>query len=332
MKKYIFFLIPLLFINTVYSQVLYEETFDNLTTGDLAPNGATPGQGGWYVTLTSFGEAKVVPEPTKGKVLSAEVDFGGGMHCKQTNIQPIWGNRTAGNNILLLEYDFYAPDLGNIGHVSRFVVGGVSVNGGGMPVNSTLIDMILTTEYDAVLQTKETELYLFSGQSYKNINYEELWFTVKFYVDYNTNKLYLHIPALGILHGYSYTTTLGDISQFSIASGISDAYTGAFHKYDNVRLTALKSLPTELLSTNNFLSEKFNLYPNPASNVVNITNNENRLVNQVAIYDTAGKLIKTQSFNDQTELRLNIENFASGTYLLHLQTAEGTAVKKLVKE
>src|SRR5690606_40041420 len=119
MKKYIFFLIPLLFINTVYSQVLYEETFDNLTTGDLAPNGATPGHGGWYVTLTSFGEAKVVPEPTKGKVLSAEVDFGGGMHCKQTNIQPIWGNRTAGNNILLLEYDFYAPDLRSEEHTSE---------------------------------------------------------------------------------------------------------------------------------------------------------------------------------------------------------------------
>src|SRR5690606_21795465 len=291
MKKYILFLIPLLFINTLYSQVLYEETFDNLTTGDLAPNGATPGQGGWYFTLTSSGKAKVVQEPTKGKVLSAEVDIAGGINCKQTNVQPIWGNRTAGNNILLLEYDFYAPDLGNVGHISRFVVGGV---------NGNLIDMILTTEYDAVLQTKETELYLSSGKTYKNFTYEELWFTVKFYVDYNTDKLYLHIPALGILYGASYTTTPGDVSQFSIGSAINDAYTGAFHKYDNVRLTSLKSLPTELLSTNDFISEKFNLYPNPATT----------MVNQVTVYDTTGKLINTQNYNNEAEIQLNVENLA----------------------
>lgn len=66
--------------------------------------------------------------------------------------------------------------------------------------------------------------------------------------------------------------------------------------------------------------------------MVTITNNESMLVEQVTIYDSIGKQLSTQTFNNQTEIQLNVENLASGTYMLHLQTAQGTAVKKLVKK
>ena len=33
----------------------------------------------------------------------------------------------------------------------------------------------------------------------------------------------------------------------------------------------------------------------------------------------------------KTEIQLNVEHLASGNYMLHLKTAEGTAVKKLMK-
>jgi len=56
------------------------------------------------------------------------------------------------------------------------------------------------------------------------------------------------------------------------------------------------------------------------------------LVNQVGIYDITGKQLNTQSFNNQTEIQLNVENLVSGTYMLHLQTTAGMAVKKLVKK
>src|SRR5690606_15714837 len=104
------------------------------------------------------------------------------------------------------------------------------------------------------------------------------------------------------------------------------------NKLDNIKITALQNVPSEVLSTANFLAEKFNLYPNPATNVVNITNNENMFVKEVAVYDVTGKLINTQNYNNEAEIQLNVEHLASGTYMLHLQTAEGTAVKKLVKK
>ena len=94
----------------------------------------------------------------------------------------------------------------------------------------------------------------------------------------------------------------------------------------------MQTLPSYILSANEQLATKFNLYPNPATNVVNITNTDNLFVEKATVYDIAGKEIKNQTFTNETNIQLNVENLASGTYLLHLQTNEGTAVKKLVKK
>ena len=101
-------------------------------------------------------------------------------------------------------------------------------------------------------------------------------------------------------------------------------------KLDDFTISAINTLPK--LNTIEYISEKFNVYPNPATNIVNITNSENLSVKQVEIYDTTGKLINTHNFNNEAEIQLNIETLTSGTYLLHLHTDEGTAVKKLIKK
>ena len=81
------------------------------------------------------------------------------------------------------------------------------------------------------------------------------------------------------------------------------------------------------------VSAKFNMYPNPATNIVNITNSENILVKQVTVYDSNNsKELNTQNFNNESQIQLNVENLASGTYILHIQTNDGLAVKKLVKK
>src|SRR5690606_39762654 len=106
------------------------------------------------------------------------------------------------------------------------------------------------------------------------------------------------------------------------------------NRYDNIKITALNAVPPGViaLSVDDILSEKFNLYPNPATNIVNITNSENMAVQQVMVYDVTGKQLSTQTFNNETEIQLNVENLASGTYMLHIKTNEGVAVKKVVKK
>ena len=333
MKKYILFLIPLLFINTLYSQVLYEETFDNYALGSFYN-----GTGNWNIVDN---KPKIEQESNRGNVLAIRADNQGHTYAGQY-VSQIWDNRTAGNNILLVEYDVYYEDFLNNSNVEQhnselylYGVGGYlfrilfirGYNYGGSPVAESNVEVVFDNNY-------------LMKKVYNNINFTTSWFTVKLYIDYNTNKKYVHIPALNIVKEDTMGATISVIDRISLGSRVIAAnttgYTGVIAKYDNIRMTALKTLPQELidaiLSTDNFLAAKFNIYPNPATNVVTITNNENRLVNQVTIYDNTGKLINTQSFNEQAEIQLNVEHLASGTYMLHLQTAEGTAVKKLVKK
>src|SRR5690606_15933932 len=101
---------------------------------------------------------------------------------------------------------------------------------------------------------------------------------------------------------------------------------------DNIKLTALKSVPPHVLSAATHLSDKFNIYPNPVSNVVTITNAANFMVNEVDIVDINGKVISTHLLNNEKEINLNVEHLAAGTYMLHIQTNQGVAVKKIIKK
>lgn len=68
------------------------------------------------------------------------------------------------------------------------------------------------------------------------------------------------------------------------------------------------------------------LYPNPATTTLTIQSMVNSPWSVVNIYSAQGALVLTSSnIINQT---LNIENLSAGLYYLHLQSAEGVAVKK----
>ncbi|WP_104734914.1 T9SS type A sorting domain-containing protein [Hanstruepera ponticola] len=85
------------------------------------------------------------------------------------------------------------------------------------------------------------------------------------------------------------------------------------------------------LSTQEFDTNAFSIYPNPSSNVFNI-----KVVNTNAfsfdVYDVSGKLIVSQQNIDATSgvYPLNLSTYASGVYFLQLKTAEATVTKKLI--
>ena len=109
------------------------------------------------------------------------------------------------------------------------------------------------------------------------------------------------------------------------------SYSGTLIKYDNIKLSAVPSLPV-FANVNEWLSLKFNVYPNPADNIISITNTENVIVNQVRVYDIAGKQLSTQNFNREEQIQLNVENLSRGTYIMHLETNQGVAVKRFIKK
>src|SRR5690554_2831185 len=341
MKKYLLILTTVLCFNTMYSQVLYTENFDNYSIGNLGtdPNGVTPGQGGWY-TYSRYTKANsfftISNETGRGKVLNLSTGSVNYEHlavAKKISYATI-ASRLSGNDVFMFEIDYYTGLMQPQGAVG----------------SESIIQL-----FSRVDDNPSTQTHLLAQSSFNKSNgsvnnsSEKLpfntWIKFIFYIDYPNRKEYLHIPYLNKVYvndRLKYKTSPNLIQDFPISEIVLTAgyldyssnplSTYIRNRYDNIKITALNAVPPYVLNAENFLAQKFNLYPNPATNIVNITNSENMAVQQVIVYDVAGKQLSTQTFNNETEIQLNVENLASGTYMLHIKTNEGVAVKKVVKK
>ena len=352
MKKYLLVLITVLGFKCIYSQVLYTETFNSYTTGNLGTDytGIAPGKGGWLTECFSVGTQchnnlfNITGEANKGNVLTLSAgtinptDIG--LVAKKIGLQTLINQRTAGNNVIKFEIDYYTGTQlhGNVTYAQQIVLS-YDVNNNVRSFNNRLADFLFFSRGGRLdVASKDSNGTSLNG----SILPFNTWVTFIVYLDYNNKKAYFEVPYLNKIAVADFlknSTSTNLIDDFK-PTALGLIYTAQnqtpsadmVNKYDNIKITALKSVPAYVLSAEDFLAEKFNMYPNPATNVVNITNSENMLVNQVTVYDIAGKQLSTQTFNNETQIQLNVDNLASGTYMLHLQTSAGTAVKKLVKK
>lgn len=81
------------------------------------------------------------------------------------------------------------------------------------------------------------------------------------------------------------------------------------------------------------LTEKFNLYPNPATTVVNFNLEVESPVNvTLQVFSTSGKLVyseEVENYSSNTTLRWNCRNVPSGTYIAVWQTETGNYTRKI---
>lgn len=77
------------------------------------------------------------------------------------------------------------------------------------------------------------------------------------------------------------------------------------------------------------------LFPNPASDYVEIRANGNELeITGIEVYDVYGKLIRTvvvADNNNSRQTRINVAGLATGTYFARLHTHQGVVTKPFVK-
>jgi len=85
------------------------------------------------------------------------------------------------------------------------------------------------------------------------------------------------------------------------------------------------------LSTNEFATSKFSVYPNPATDIVRISNEANLAINEVTIADLNGRTVKSVKLNGETAAQINIADLSAGVYMLNISSDQGGAVKKIVK-
>jgi len=75
----------------------------------------------------------------------------------------------------------------------------------------------------------------------------------------------------------------------------------------------------------------FNVYPNPASDIVNIVINENNNSKDInlIIVNMEGRMVKEVSFNTTTEMSVNINDLADGLYIFQLQVGNSFSMNKV---
>jgi hypothetical protein len=91
---------------------------------------------------------------------------------------------------------------------------------------------------------------------------------------------------------------------------------------DNVYFSRLSSSNAELNKNN------FELFPNPAQNLISISSDEN--IEQISVYDVAGKLVMSQNIQDN-RTTLDIANLATGVHTIIVVINDKVLVDKFIK-
>lgn len=327
--KNLYLILFLIAFQATKAQVLWSDDFDGYTVGALNTNltGQTPGQGGWYVeTLNLDSNAIVTPETGKGNVLVLKrIDQNAGYSqiiLQQVSgiLDNLWKNRTMGNNILKYEYEIYGSGSFNEGP-----------RGGILNQGTVLIDLkysslknLLKGIYFKSIGSSEVNFKKYNTTTFPS----NTWIKVEMFIDYNTKNVFFYLPTLN-LQGYG--TFSHNLEPESISFSIYALDTLSVVKLDNMKISAIPTLPS-YLNVDEFLTSKFNIFPNPTTDIVTITNTENIGIEQIEVYDINGKNIKSHNYRNQNEIQLNISDLAADTYVFHIKTNQGTAVKKVIKK
>src|SRR5690554_558280 len=355
MKTRLFFFAATLFsAHLSTAQVLYTEDFESYNTGPFSTDltGATPAQGGWYTQsmsggigyITTVNDYKIVTDPTKGNVLQIVEENspskGGSCSVYRTDINTYWQQRTSGNNVLKLIFDIYTDtDTSDSDITEMFTVSLYNEK-----------ELLTNFEYRNSNNFEDGYVYLPNrGRTFPGGNGQlriknfpsDSWVTVELYIDYDNDQVYFSVPSLnytivGDTKFPLFLTGGGDHDDNPVKLEIMNIYGGGIkvppqgRKIDNINLSAQNFTPT--VSINEFVSEKFNIFPNPSEDIVTITNSESIGIEKVSVYDSTGKIVKLQKAKKENEILLNIEDLSSGTYFLHIVTSDGTGIKKLIKK
>ncbi|GGF26505.1 T9SS type A sorting domain-containing protein [Flavobacterium limi] len=80
-----------------------------------------------------------------------------------------------------------------------------------------------------------------------------------------------------------------------------------------------------VLRSDSFVLNHFSVYPNPASEAVNISLSEGLTLEKVNVYNTSGQLVKTENKNS-----VSLNSLSKGIYFLEIITDKGKASRKII--
>jgi hypothetical protein len=359
MKKILLSLATLFASFAVNAQALTNQSFDNLTVGNLSEDltGATVGQGGWFVQTTGATKAdfQIANIGTGDNALFLTTEAGvtaGGANVRYAvqKLGTSWANRTSGNDKIVCSYLFFTGTA--TANTNATLNARLYNSTGSTIVGFTYNNFTKIVKGQALLNTATVgspgvyNVFLKNGTADLVLE-DNTWYQFTLIFDKTTGDVYfvgnhpdfktIRIPG-GTTEGNSTASTGKDVGDFTIYSftGAANATTGApanaaSQEFLIDEVFARAQADLSLSVKENAISSKFSVSPNPANNVINITNADNMLVNGVTVTDLNGRTVKNVSFEGVATAQVNVADLASGMYILNVTSDKGTATKKFVK-
>lgn len=83
------------------------------------------------------------------------------------------------------------------------------------------------------------------------------------------------------------------------------------------------------LSVNDFNAYSYDIYPNPTSNIINISGTD--IINSFQIIDSLGRVVFSNDCNN-TNLKIDLSTYANGIYFLKMNFDKGTNTEQIIKQ
>lgn len=351
MKKVLLSVATLFASYAINAQALTTQNFNDLTPGDLSTvlDGSAAGQGGWFLDASAATAAafQIVNVGTgdNALLLTSEAGVTAGaadVRYAYQQLKNAWSSRTAGNDKIVCSYWFFtgtatANTNANLNarlyNSTGATICGYTYNNKTKVVKGQALLNTATagspSVYNFALKTGGGDLVLA----------DNTWYRFDLIFDKTTGDVYFNgshadfaggkVPG-GNTAGNTTASTGKDVGEFAFYNYTS-AGNAASQEFliDDVVARAQSDL--NLSVKENLVASQFSVYPNPANNVVNITNGENMMVNKVVVTDLNGRTVKNVSFDNVSNVQVNVSDLASGMYIMNITSDKGTATKKFVK-
>jgi hypothetical protein len=342
----------------VNAQVLQSDNFDSYNVGNVGTltDGAEAGQGGWFTFIAATGSDNtsnnnfqfVDGDPSdKDFRLTGSATAAGTRFMWQDGLVTAWAERTVGNEIIEVEFDYFtgsttasnnefrvyiysdetpAKVLAGIGIAKNLVVSGVNFSNvvrGFLHWTSTpgtgTYSIGLGESATAPL-TLPQDTWVRLGFSFNKTTAEVIWKSSLGLNGSFTGNAQFPMVTAGI--------NPGEVDFLGIAG--TGNTTSSFADFDNFQVRA--TLTDDLLSSENeFATANFSIYPNPASDVINL-NAGNLIINSVKITDINGRVVSTFNVNLTSSVEINVSDLTTGIYFLTVDTDQGVGTSKIVKK
>jgi|SRR5690554_3688004 len=143
------------------------------------------------------------------------------------------------------------------------------------------------------------------------------WYNLRIEGDNDTETIEYYIDDVLVYTGSTYRDTAITDIRF-----VNDNW-GGFAYIDNFKIN------DETASVKDVISSSFSIYPNPAKDIINISNSAD-VVGNVTITDMNGRVVKNVTLGEN-EGQINIADLSQGVYILNAVSNGKSVTEKIIK-